>query len=136
MTKKPPISFTKTYYQNWVGGRPGSSGILITLISDNAFKNIVFDSIYFNKNAVKLESQLTGDKLIVTGNFKQINPKDRNLILSADPKEEFGNKPPKKKYKIPFELNDNEAIISYFKKDKKRYFKLSDIQKEKTLYYQ
>ena len=134
--KKPPVKFTKSYFQDWVGGKPGSSGTLVTLITNSTNNAIVFDSIYFNKRVVKLASQVSGDELILTGNFIKRNPKDRDLILSGNPKEEFGNKPPIKEAKITFELNDNEAIISYFKNNKKRYFKLSDIRKEKVLYYQ
>ncbi len=134
--KKPPVEFSKAYFQDWVGGKPGSRGVLVTLITDNSKNSIAFDSIYFNERAVKLESQVSGSELILTGSFIQINPKDRNLILSGNSEEEFGNKPPKKVSKIPFKLNDKEAIISYFIKEKKRYFKLSEIKKEKALYYQ
>ena len=56
--------------------------------------------------------------------------------MHADPKEEFGNKPPNISIKIPFELQENEAVISYFIKSKKRFYKLSNIKKQKTLYYQ
>ena len=78
--KKPPIEFTKAYFQDWVGGQPGSSGTLVTLIAINTNNSMVFDSIYFNNKVVKLQSQLSENEIIVTGNLKQINPKDRNLI--------------------------------------------------------
>lgn len=133
--KKPPVDFTKICYQDWVGGRPGSSGTLVTLIGKKPTGEIAFDSIYFNKKAVKVATQLTSNELIVTANFIKPNPKDRDLILSGDPKEEFGNKPPKVAPKISFELADNEAIVSYILKGKKRYFRLQNITKEKTLYY-
>lgn len=133
--KKPPVDFSKMYYQDWVGGRPGSSGTLITFIGKKPTDKIVFDSIYFTNKVAKVDVQTSGEKLTLTANFIKLNPKDRDLILSGDPKEEFGNKPPKVVPKIPFELSDNEAIVSYIFKGKKRYFRLQDIAKEKTLYY-
>ena len=131
-----PVKFTQKKYQDWVGGRPGSQGTLVTLIGQIPEKNIAFDSIYFRSNVAKLNVQLDDQKLTLTANFVKINPKDRDLILSGDAKEEFGNKPPKKLPKIPFEMSDNEVIISYFYKKKKRYFRLEKLQKEKPIYYQ
>lgn len=133
--KKPPVDLTKIYYQDWVGGRPGSSGTMVTLIAKKPVNEITFDSIYFNKKVMKIESQFTGDQLTLTANFIKQSPKDRDLILHADPKEEFGNKPPRPASKIPFELSENEAVVSYIVNGKKRYFKLQNILKEKTLYY-
>ena len=133
--KKAPILFLDIYVQDWVGGRPGSSGTIITLITEGTSKKIVFDSIYFHKKAIKLESQLYEGKLTLTGNFIKKSPQDRDIIMSSDQKKEFGNKPPVFEKKIPFELTENEAIISYFIKGKKHYYKLTKLKKIKTLYY-
>jgi len=136
LDSNPPIQFDKAYYQDWVGGQPGSKGTLITLIANTPERNIKFDSIYFNKNVAKLSAQYQGNSMTLTANLIQISPKDRDLILSGNSKEEFGNKPPKKLPIIPFEIADNEAIISYFIKNKKRYFKLQNLEKEKSIMYQ
>ncbi|NNC70180.1 MAG: hypothetical protein HKN90_05080 [Flavobacteriaceae bacterium] len=133
--KKSPVEFKKMYFQDWVGGQPGASGTLVTLIGQKPTAQIDFDSIYFNKNVAKVKMQKNDDELTLTANFIKINPKDRDLILSGDPKEEFGNKPPKNVPKIPFELADNEAVVSYFLKGTKRYFRVKNIAKKKTLYY-
>jgi hypothetical protein len=133
--KKSPVDFNKMYFQDWVGGQPGSTGTLITLIGKTPAAQIVFDSIYFNKNIAKVTTQTNDEVLTITANLVKINPKDRDLILSGDSKEEFGNKPPKNTPIIPFEMADNEAIVSYILKGKKRYFRVKDIPKKKTLYY-
>ena len=133
---EPPVNFTQKKYQDWVGGRPGSQGTLVTLVGKIPAKNIAFDSIYFKSNVAKVNVQIMDQEIKLTGNFIKINPKDRDLILSGDAKEEFGNKPPKKLPKIPFEMADNEVIISYFIKKKKRYFRLKNLQKDKPIYYQ
>ena len=131
-----PVNFSQKIYQDWVGGRPGSQGTLVTLVGEIPTKNIQFDSIYFKSNVAKINVQLSDQEITLTANFIAINPKDRDLILSGDAKEEFGNKPPKKLPKIPFELSDNEVVISYYYKKKKRYFRLDKLQKEKPIYYQ
>jgi len=111
LDKKTPVTITNSIYQNWVGGQPGSQGTLVSIKLNAPDKKMEFDSIYFNGKAVKLQSNLVK------------NPND--VIMHADPKKEFGNAPPKLAAKIPFELEKNDAIISYIINDKKRYFKVS-----------
>ena len=132
--KKAPVTITDAYYKNWVGGIPGVKGVLITIKAKAPETDIIFDSIYFNNKMVKLNSQLQKNELILTGNFI-VRSKTDLIVMHADPKEEFGNKPPNISNKIPFELQDNEAVISYFIKSKKRYYKLYNIKKEKTSSY-
>lgn len=133
--KKPPATITESFYQDWVGGRPGSKGTLVTIKMKAPQTAIVFDSIYFNGKTVKLGSSINEDIVTLTGNFI-VTTKHNNMIMHADPKEEFGNKPPQQVKKIPFELQKDEAIISYFKNSKKIYYRLSNIKKRKTLFYQ
>ena len=133
--KKAPATITEAFYQDWVGGRPGSKGTLVTIKLNAPETTKTFDSLFFNGKVVKLESTLIKNELTLTGNFMTLtNPKD--IIVHADPKEEFGNTPPQLAAKIPFELEENQAVISYFLRNKKRYFKLENIKKRKTLYYQ
>lgn len=133
--KKAPVDFTKIYYQDWVGGRPGSEGTIVTLIAKQPVQELLFDSIYFDKKVAKMEALTVNGELRLSANFIKRSQKDNDLILSSDPKEEFGNQPSKASAKIPFELADNEAVISYVINGKKRYFRLKKIQKAKTLYY-
>ena len=133
--KKAPLTITDSFYKNWMGGRQGVKGVLITIKAKAPDTDIIFDSIYFNNKAVKLGSQHQKNELTLTGNFIDSSKKDQ-LIVHADPKKEFGNRPPNISNKIPFELQDNEAVISYFIKSKKRYYKLSNIKKGKTIFYQ
>jgi len=132
--KKAPVAITDSYYNDWVGGLPGVKGIRITIKAKAPETNIIFDSIYFDNKLIKLDSQIQKNELILTGNYT-ISSKTDHIIMHADPKEEFGNKPSNVSNEIPFELADNEAVISYFIDSKKRYYKLSNIKKEKTSVY-
>ena len=135
LDKKAPVTIIQSTYQDWVGGRPGSKGTLVSIKLNAPDEKMVFDYIYFNGKGVKLQSSLVKNELTLTGNFIE-STKPNEIIMHADPKKEFGNQPPKLAAKIPYELATNEAIISYFIKDKKRYFKIENIKKTKTLFYQ
>ena len=134
--KKAPSTITDIFYQDWVGGRPGVRGKLVTIKMKSPKNNMVFDSIFFNNKVIKLNSSTIGDILTLTGNFVENTYQNRDIIMSSNPKEEFGNKPTTKIAKIPFELSDNEAVISYIIKDKKRYYIVKNIKKGKAIYYQ
>ncbi len=132
---KAPSTITDSFYQEWIGGRPGSKGTLLTIKMNNPKKKVVFDSIYFNHKAVKLTSTLDKNELTLIGNFVH-STKNNLLTVDADPKKEFGNKRPLASQKIPFELQQNEAVITYFINSKKRYFKLTQLKKRKAIYHQ
>ena len=134
--EKPPSKIVTSHFQNWVGGQPGSKGVLVTIKMEKLTDNIVFDSIYFNNKVEKLMVAPLDNEFILTGNFAETNPKRKDVVLSGNPKEEFGNQPPKIEKNLPFKLNENEAIISYLIKGKKRYYLLKNIKKSKPIYYQ
>ena len=135
LDKKVPVTITESFYQDWVGGRPGSKGTLVSIKLNNPDVKMIFDSIYFNNKAVKLQSNFIKNELTLKGNFMVIT-KPNDMIMHADPKKEFGNTPPNLAAKVPFKLEKNEAVISYLINDKKRYFKVENIKKLKTLFYQ
>ncbi len=135
LDKKIPVTITEAFYQDWVGGQPGSKGTLVSIKLSNPDAKMTFDSIYFNNKAVKLQSNLIKNELTLKGNFMVIT-KPNDMIMHVDPKKEFGNTAPKLAAKVPFELEKNEAVISYMINDKKRYFKVENIKKLKILFYQ
>jgi len=51
-----------------------------------------------------------------------------DMIMSSDPKEEYGNKMPQKTEKMDFELNDDEAILIFTQNSKVKYYKLTDVK--------
>ena len=134
--KKAPFTINKAYYQDWFGGRMGSKGTMVTIeISDVTHEGLVFDSIFFNEKINKLVHTISDNKQIITGNFPVTVLRDNNIIIHADPREEMANKLPKSTVNFPFELTDNECVISYIFKSKKRYYKIENLKKEKAIYY-
>ncbi|MET2986402.1 hypothetical protein [Aureibaculum conchae] len=134
--KKPPFTVAKAKYQEWIGGKSGSKGTMVTIEFAEKFgNNITFDSIYFNDKTTNLSVSSFNEKTVISGNFSNSDFTDKMIIIDKDPKKEFGNKAPKPAIKIPFELSKNECVISYTVNDKKRYFKLDTLQKGKTIIY-
>lgn len=128
-----PIEFGDVYYQHWVAGvQGGGSGInvFINVVSNN--KNIELDSIYFQGKVSKLEE---GNNSLFIGRFKTTANQREDLILSSNPKEEYGNQIRKSKKDIPFELKDNQCIISYKEGGKIKYFMIEDVKNRKLLAY-
>ena len=135
--KKPPFTVASAKYQQWLGGKPGSNGNLVTIeLTDNISNKVSFDSIYFNGESVRVSVNSLDGKTTISGRLSTNSYKDRPLIIDSDPKKEFGNEIPKTPQKLPFELAKNECVISYTIKDKKYYYKFEKLSKGKTIIHQ
>ncbi len=134
--KKPPFTIIKAQHQEWVGGKPGSNGTMVTIeFADKVEDNIQFNSIYFNDKSAKVIIDSFNEKTIISGNFSNSNFTDKMVVIDKDPNKEFGNEVPKPTKKNPFDLSKNECVISYIVNSKEHYFKLVTLQKGKTIIY-
>lgn len=127
----PPFKITSAVYQNWSGGQPGVKGMNVK-ITYTSNKTIEFDSLYFEKRAVDLQIKDSKTNKLVVGYFTSNETND--LIFDANPVKELQNPIPSMK-QFPFELEKNEAVISYKIKGKIKYFKVSSVKKEKNLFF-
>jgi hypothetical protein len=128
-----PIEFGDVYYQHWIAGvKGGGSGINVFINVVSNKKNIELDSVYFQGKVSKLEE--VNNSLFI-GRFKTTANQREDLIMSSNPKEEYGNQIHKPKEDIPFELKNNQCIISYNEGSKIKYFMIEDIKKKKLLAY-
>ena len=129
-----PFNVTEVYSQNWVAGlKEGGSGTnLFVTISDRK-ENVVIDSVFFSGKVAKLETN-SGDNSYV-GRFSISINKKQDIILSNVPNAEFGNEVPKISKAIPFDLKNNECVISYKENNTTRYFKISAIKEKSMLAY-
>jgi hypothetical protein len=132
--KTPPFKITEATYTHWVGGQPGVSGTRIEIRFETNPES-AFDSIFFQNKSTKLQRREFKEKVFLTANFNtsKVNSK-ADLILHSDAKEEVGNKLPEMK-KTPFELKENEAVISYIENGKTKYYKILELKKGKANYY-
>jgi len=132
--ESPPFKITSATYNHWFGGIPGVSGTNVRISYTTDF-NVVFDSIYFLKRSLKLEPRkINGTKLLM-GYFKNEGSNQKaDYILHVAVEKEMGNKPPTLN-NFPFELKENEAVISYKKGSKTKYFKIKSLKSVQSEFF-
>jgi len=133
---KAPIQLQEVYCQSWVAGvKGGGAGINIFIPTDlKTHDHKRLDSVYFRGKSAKLN--IIEDKTIVyVGRFILEAYKDQDIIMSSDKKEEYGNKMLKVKESIPFDLKDDECVVSYKEGEKTRYFKIENIVEKASIPY-
>jgi hypothetical protein len=111
LEENPPFKITAATYTKWVGGQPGVKGMNVE-ITYTSNQNMEFDSLYFRKRITSLEDRNSGNKKMSIAYFKTSDVKN-----------------------FPFELNDDEAIISYKINDKIKYFKIKSVKKGKPMFF-
>lgn len=128
--KKAPIIINEVHYKEWSNpARYTGSGLNLFIIPAAKNEDIVLDSVYFRNKQVKLN--FVKDSIYV-GKFETDKNKPVEIIMSIEPKEEFGNKALEKEKPFPFELKDHECVVSFKQKNKTKYFKIINITKKQT----
>ncbi len=129
--QNPPFTITSAVYNNWSVKTTTHKGMTVNIGYDSKYV-MKFDSIYFSKRAEKLTMSKVKEKKMISAIFSSTEKPD--IILHEKSTKEIHNTFPEIK-KMPFELKQNEAIISYKIKDKIKYFKIKSIKKGKTIFY-
>lgn len=124
-----PFKVIKATYNTWVGGQPGVKGLLINIFKDNP--EIKLDTVYFRNMKVSLKQNFTSEKPHYVGSFTYSKTKP-DYILHENAINEYGNTSPNTTLKIPFKLKEDEAVVSYFYKEKIHYCKIENIEKVKS----
>ena len=131
--QKAPFTITEKTYFYWVGGKKGSTGVNIKIVGNFDTTNLAFSSIYFQNREYKVVPEFRDKKFILIGRYETLNKKD--IIMHQNPAQEFGNEPPMTEKKIPFDLQNDEAIIVYSINGKDFYYKVNGIKQLDTVYY-
>lgn len=130
--KNPPFSIESVTYSNL----PVSKGTRVEIYLSNKI-DIAFESLFFQYKKTKIEIREKNGKTILTAYYntsKILN----DMVLESDSKKEIVNKVDehfflKKNY--PFELKENEAVISFKEDGKVKYVKIENIKKTKPDLY-
>ncbi|MFA5299438.1 MAG: hypothetical protein WC389_14710 [Lutibacter sp.] len=122
---EPPFKILEATFVNLANNELGIKETFSIIKIDNP--NIRLDSLYFRNNKMSLTKDLSASENIFLGSFTS-STELHDYILHQDAKEEFGNIPPIAASKIPYELTDDEAVVSYFYKDKINYYKISEMK--------
>ncbi len=136
LQKEAPDSIGNAYFQKWVSGlKGGGSGINLYIpIEGNFNKTIELDSVYFRGKVTKLVVKPSNPSLYV-GRFSSNRSHKGDVIMSDKPHAEYGNELPKYATKIPFELKDNECVVSFKDDNITKYFKIENVIEKQPLYY-
>lgn len=127
---KAPFILNNIYIQSWVAGvRGGGSGIHMYITVENNKSNVVLDSAYFRG----LISNIEVSKMGYIASFKTAANQKDDIIMSNNKNAEFGNKKPKQDF--PFELKDNECVISYIENDVTKYLLVENLTEKPRLEY-
>ena len=127
LTENPPFSIEEVYSQKWIAGiKEGGSGTNIYFTLKNLEPGTLINEIYFKNKITTAEEKNT---LIFVGYFKN---DQQDIIMDSDTTNEANNIPPKKS---PFQLEENEAVLSYTYKGIEYYFKVTKIEEKEVIAY-
>jgi len=131
--EEAPVSIGEVYFQKWVAGiKGGGAGLNIYIpVNDTSIK---LDSVYFRGMTTNLFPKYQEENIYV-GKFISDHNKKEDLVMNSDPKAEYGNKRAIIKENSPFELKQNECIISYTDGKKTKYFKIENIVEKAIVPY-
>ena len=118
LEERPPAQFQQAYFTS----TQDLIELYIPLVTIQS-NRVALDSVYFRG----LKSILQEDAQDPGVYFAQFYKGKQDLIMSSDPKEEYANKMPQKAGKLPFELQDDEAVIVFTQNNKTKYFKITGI---------
>ena len=127
---RSPTELGQVYFQKWIAGvEGGGSGLnLMIPIKENRMS---LDSVYFRGKRAKLEFQEA--QMLYIGRFLDNFNKPKDMVMSGDKNAEYGNRVPEIQGKIPFDLKDNECVISFKEEGTMKYFKVEDIVEKEMI---
>ena len=126
-TQSIPFTVENTYSQKWVAGvRGGGSGLNIHTTINNISEGVIMKEFFFRKKVTEVKVSKNN---LFSGYYKN---DENTLIMDSDTQKEVVNTPPKKS---PFQLEDNEAVLSYDFNNKTYYHKISNIVEKDVLAY-
>src|SRR5690606_30851600 len=93
-------------------------------VEDSELSKVRLDSVYFMGRKSDIVPSDEKNGLYVA--YFEVAGKNRDIVMHADPKKEFGNQVPLLE-KIPFELKNDEAVVVYTRNGEQLYFKIQGI---------
>ncbi|HSM64385.1 MAG TPA: hypothetical protein VK833_10645 [Gillisia sp.] len=119
LQEKAPANMENAYYTS-----QGESIILYIPVSSIQTNRVSLDSVYFRNKKADLTTSpdMPG---VYMATFEMGKP---DMIMSIDPKEEYGNKVPQKVEKMDFDLKEDEAVLIYTQNSNVKYYKLTGVK--------
>ena len=128
--ENPPFTISEIFSQDWVAGvQEGGSGTNVSITLNGLSNEVQIKEIYFRKKKVNA-TQRPNVKSAYMGYFK--NDLVRDVIMDNDPVKESKNTP---SAPFPFDLGQNEAVISYVMNGSTKYVRMSNILEKPMIAY-
>jgi hypothetical protein len=126
----PPFKVAEAYYQKWVAGvEEGGSGTNVHITFNEIDKDVVIQNIYFKNHKLEAKSNINEPNKYV-GYLK--NEMKTDVIMDSDTMKEAQNTLSKT---IPFQLEENQAVLEYWFGGKKNYYKIENLSKKEMIPY-
>ena len=130
LIENPSFKIIDSYYQHWAAGvQGGGSGTNLTIKLDNFVKGVAFKNLFFQGKLAPLK-KLINNSVGYQASFKEENSNE--IIMDGDVINEISNTPP---VKIPFDLNENDAVVSYIENGNLKFFKISALKEKPMIAY-
>lgn len=126
-----PFKITDKSYFYWIAGKKASNGIKIQIAGTFETRNLEFSTIYFHNREIKVVPQISVNGFTIVGGYTILNSEgilDEEYSQNTSKKESTSSD-------IPFELEENEAVLVYQINGKNFYYKIKDIKKLETVFY-
>ncbi len=130
LQEEPPVPLQESYYTTWTGGLKGADSGFTLFIPAETDSEVKLDSVYFRGRSAVLQKSEANPDLYLAYFKIPSEEKPRDVIMHIDPKKEYGNKPPQLPEKIPFDLEEGEAVVRYTRNGKEKYFRITGIKKK------
>jgi hypothetical protein len=119
LQEKAPAQFQQAYTTT-----DAASVKLFIPVSAIQTERVELNSVYFRgrKAALELHPERPG---VYMANFDTGKP---DIIMHEDPREEYGNKVPEAPEKVPFELDEDEAVIVFTENNTTKFYKITGIE--------
>ena len=118
LQERPPAQFEQAYFTS----TQDSIKLYIPVVTIQT-NQVDLDSVYFQGLKTTLQKDAQNQGVY----FAQFYKGKQDFVMSSDPKDEYTNKMPQKEEKVPFELQDDEAVIVFTQNNKTKYFKIIGI---------
>ena len=128
--QNPPFKIVEAYFQKWVAGvEEGGSGTNVHLVFSDVDTDVVIQNIYFRNQKLEAKNNVNEPQHYV-GYINNDTKKD--VIMDSDAMKEAQNTPSKI---IPFQLENNEAVVEYWFGGKRNYFKITKLSQKDMIPY-
>lgn len=120
LENNPVLQLDKVHFQEWYAGiKVGGTGINMFFPNIKTDKDIQLETVYFRNMKGKLQKE----KAMYSAVLKNESPY-------------YTWQPAKKPADYPFDLKDNECVISYTENGKTKYLKIENLDEKAGTYYE